>query len=68
VSRCKDTIMNVTEAMKAISPPAQEESAESPRASESATEQPGRAVYQPSVEAAQEGVQRRPWWRRVFAG
>ena len=42
-SRRKDTIiMNMTEAMKALSPPAQEEAPEPRESPETATEQPGR--------------------------
>jgi hypothetical protein len=35
-------------------------------ASETATEQPGRVRAQPAVGDAQEPVERRPWWRRMF--
>lgn len=64
----KDAILlNMTEAMKAIAPPAHEEAAaseatEPPGASPEATEQPGRVEPQPQVEAAQ----RSSWWRRLF--
>ena len=52
----KDAILtNIAEAVKDISPPAQEEEpSEPPEAPQTATEQPGRAVPQPSVEGAQE--------------
>jgi excisionase family DNA binding protein len=56
----KDAILlNMTEAMKALSPP-QEEARESPESevSPGPTEAPTEA---------QEGVQR-PWWRRMFGG
>ena len=55
-SRRKDTIiMNMTEAMKALNPPAQEEAVqEPPEAPETATEQPGRVGPQPAVESMQE--------------
>jgi hypothetical protein len=54
-SRRKDTIiMNMTEAMKALNPPAQEEAVQEPRGSPSeATEQPGRVGPQPAVQSAQ---------------
>jgi hypothetical protein len=54
-SRRKDTIiMNMTEAMKALNPPAQEEAVqEPPEAPETATEQPGRVGPQPAVESTQ---------------
>jgi hypothetical protein len=65
----KDAILlNMTEAMKALNPPAQEapsEARESPLRSE---EDPDRAEPRPSAEGAQEGVQRRSWWRRMFGG
>jgi len=66
----KDAILlNMTEAMKAISPPAPEETPEATGAPETATEQPGRVEPQPSVEGAQEPAQQpRSWWRRVFGG
>jgi hypothetical protein len=34
--------------------------------SETVEEEPERAEPRPSAEGAQEGVQHRPWWRRVF--
>jgi hypothetical protein len=55
----KDTILlNMTEAMKALNPPAQE-------APQTSAEEPERAEPHPATEGAQEGV-RRPWWRRVL--
>jgi predicted ArsR family transcriptional regulator len=55
----KDTIMmNMTEAMKALSPPA-------PEAAETVEEAPKDAEPHPGTEEPQEGLQR-PWWRRVF--
>jgi excisionase family DNA binding protein len=72
-SRRKDTIiMNMTEAMKAISPPAPEEPPQEPsEASETAREGSGRVGHQPSLTGAQEPDTRErqvPWWRRVFRG
>jgi len=64
--RRRDTIiMNMTEAMKALSPPPQEASSEpreSPETAMGASE--GREPH-PATGGTQEGVQR-PWWRRVF--
>jgi hypothetical protein len=46
--------MNMTEAMKALNPPAQEEAVQEPRGSPSeATEQPGRVGPQPAVQSTQ---------------
>ncbi len=41
---------------------------EAPEAAETADEQQGRGQPQSAAGEAQEGVQRRPWWRRVFRG
>jgi Helix-turn-helix domain len=41
------------------------ESRESPQTGE---EEPERAEPRPDASGAQEGVERRPWWRRVFGG
>ena len=41
---------------------------EAREAAEAAEEGPERAEPQPAAGEAQEGVQRRPWWRRVFGG
>jgi hypothetical protein len=63
----KDAILlNMTEAMKAIAPPANEEPLqEASEAPQTATEQPGRGGAQTPLPEAQEGEQR-PWWRRWF--
>jgi hypothetical protein len=69
-NRRKDTIiMNMTEAMKAISPPASEEPRESPVTDVSPGRQ-GRSQERPFTdkEGAQEPVEPRPWWRRMFGG
>jgi hypothetical protein len=68
-SRRKDTIiMNMTEAMRAIAPPTQEEpTQESPEAPETARPQSGRVGAQPSLEEPQRALER-PWWRRMFGG
>ena len=66
----KDAILlNMTEAMKALSPPTQEAPAspderESP---ETVEEESKRAEPRPDAPGAQTGPQR-PWWRRVFGG
>jgi hypothetical protein len=62
----KDAILlNMTEAMKALTPPVQEESpTEPPEAPVTATEQPGSVGPQPSVEGAEEPLNRRyRWWQ-----
>jgi hypothetical protein len=41
------------------------EARESPQTVE---EEPERAEPRPDASGAQEGVERRPWWRRVFGG
>ena len=62
----KDTILlNMTEAMKALNPPAQEAPPEARESPEIVEEPPDRAEPRPATGEAQEGV-RRPWWRRVF--
>jgi excisionase family DNA binding protein len=65
--RRRDTIiMNVTEAMKALSPPAQEEPLEPRESPETVGDEPERAEQpRPVTVESQESVQR-PWWRRVF--
>jgi hypothetical protein len=63
--RRKDTIiLSMSEAMKALNPPAQEESSDPVEAPETATEQPGRGVTRESAQATSE----RPWWQRMFGG
>ena len=69
VYRQQAIILNMTEAMKAISPPVHEpseapEARESPETAEEASE--GREPHSATVES-QEGVQR-PWWRRIIGG
>lgn len=66
----KDAIMlNMTEAMKALTPPAQEEPSSPPEAPTEATEQPGRVEPQtPLRGGAQDGTERISWWRRMFGG
>ena len=60
-------IMNMTEAMKALSPPEQEETPPEPREShQTATAEPDREQPRPSAEGPQEGTGRRSWWRRWF--
>ena len=63
----KDAILlNMTEAMKALSPPTQEAPSEAQESPET-VEEPQRAESRPATGSSQEGVQR-PWWRRVFGG
>jgi hypothetical protein len=66
----KDAILlNMTEAMKALSPPAHEEpTQEPPRGRVSATEEPERAEPRSATGGTQEGSERVAWWRRVFGG
>jgi hypothetical protein len=66
----KDAILlNMTEAMKAIGPPAHEESPSgAPGSPETATEQPGRVGAQTTLEGSQRPLERVPWWRRMFGG
>ncbi len=62
----KDTILlNMTEAMKALSPPPQEASSEPRESPETVEEEPERTEPRPATVESQESVQR-PWWRRVF--
>ena len=64
----KDAILlNMTEAMKAISPPPQEGSSEPPQSPETVEDEPDRAEPHSGAPGAQEGVQR-PWWRRILGG
>jgi transposase-like protein len=61
----KDAILlNMTEAMKALSPPSQETSPEARESPETATHETERGV---GSDQAHEGVQR-PWWQRWFGG
>jgi hypothetical protein len=66
--RRRDTIiMNMTEAMKALNPPASEASSEARESSETVEKEPERAEPRSATEGTQEGA-RRPWWRRMFGG
>jgi excisionase family DNA binding protein len=63
----KDAILlNMTEAMKALSPP-QETPSEARGSTETGEEQQGRGQPQSATVESQEPIQR-PWWRRVFGG
>jgi len=63
--RRRDTIiMNMTEAMKALSPPSQEAPSE---AQESDVSPGPTGTPTEATSGAQEGVQR-PWWRRLIGG
>jgi excisionase family DNA binding protein len=62
----KDAILlNMTEAMKALSPPSQDEPSEQRESPETAREEPERTEPRPTTVESQESVQR-PWWRRMF--
>jgi hypothetical protein len=64
----KDAILlNMTEAMKALSPPSQETPPDERESPQTAQEEPERAEPRPATGGAQEGVQR-PWWRRLIGG
>jgi hypothetical protein len=67
----KDTILlNMTEAMKALNPPAQEAPSEARKSPETVDEQQGRGMPHSATGETQEGVQR-PWrslWRRILRG
>jgi hypothetical protein len=63
----KDAILlNMTEAMKALSPPSQETPQDERELPQTVDEQQGRGQPQSAAGEAQEGVQRRSWWRRVL--
>jgi excisionase family DNA binding protein len=70
--RRRDTIiMNMTEAMKALNPPAQEAPSEAGESPETVDEQQGRDQPHSDAPGSQEGEQRqqeRSWWRRMFGG
>jgi hypothetical protein len=64
----KDTILlNMTEAMKALSPPSQETPPEERESPGTVEEEPERAEPRTDRVEAQGSV-RRPWWRRWFGG
>ena len=64
----KDAILlNMTEAMKALSPPSQETPSEARESPETVEEEREMAEPRPATGGAQEGA-RRPWWRRMFGG
>ena len=62
VYRQQAILLNMTEAMKALSPPAQEEPSEARESPETSDEQQGRDEPHSDAPGAQEDVQR-PWWR-----
>jgi excisionase family DNA binding protein len=65
----KDAILlNMTEAMKALSPPSQENPPDERDSPQTVDEEPERGEPRPDASGAQEGVERGPWWRRVFGG
>jgi predicted ArsR family transcriptional regulator len=62
VYRQQAILLNMTEAMKALSPPSQATPPDERESPETVEEE---AEPRPATGGAQEGVQR-PWWRRVF--
>jgi predicted ArsR family transcriptional regulator len=68
----KDTILlNMTEAMKALNPPAQEAPSEARESPQTVEEESDRAEPRPATGGTQEGTQRstgRSLWRRIFGG
>ena|SRR5215208_521871 len=66
VQRKDAILLNMTEAMKALSPPVQEASPDERESPQTVEEEPEKAEPHSATVEAQEGVQRRPWWRRVF--
>jgi excisionase family DNA binding protein len=67
--RRRDTIiMNMTEAMKALSPPSQETPPDERESPQGVDEEPERAGPRPATVESQEPVQRPWWWRRIFGG
>jgi hypothetical protein len=64
----KDTILlNMTEAMKALSPPARDVPPDERESPETVEEAPDRAEPRSASGRAQEAA-RRPWWRRIIGG
>ncbi len=62
----KDAILlNMTEALRALNPPAPPEPRDAP---ETATGEPDRSESRPATGGAQEAARRRPWWRRLLRG
>jgi hypothetical protein len=55
-------------ALERISPPRQEPLEEEQESPQTVEEEPERAEPRPATGGAQEGTQRRSWWRRVFGG
>jgi hypothetical protein len=75
----KDAILlNMTEAMKALSPPTQEAPSEAQESPQTVEEEPDRAEPRPATGEAQEpseairgrgsGTARGSWWRRILRG
>jgi hypothetical protein len=62
----KDAILlNMTEAMKALSPPSQETPPDERESPQTVDEEPDRAEPRPATGETQESAHR-PWWRRMF--
>ena len=62
IARRDTIIMNMSEAMKALSPPAQEAPSEASQSPDTGDQQQGRGTARGEP---QEGVQR-PWWRKLI--
>ena len=67
VYRQQAILLNMTEAMKALSPPPQEAPSEARESPETVEEERKMAESTRSAVESQEPV-RRPWWRRMFGG
>jgi AcrR family transcriptional regulator len=63
--RKDEIIMQQAMTMRQLTAAQPQEPAE---AAETVEEEPERAEPRPDASGAQEGVERRPWWRRVFGG
>ena len=58
LERTSRSLLNLTEQIPELEAPSE--------AADTVEEEPERAEPQPDASGAQEGVERRPWWRRVF--
>ena|ERR687897_2006840 len=61
-------IAALTQRIPELEMPAETPPEEQPESPTPPTEQPGRVEPQAQVEGAQEGAERRSWWRRLFGG
>jgi predicted ArsR family transcriptional regulator len=65
VYRQQAILLNMTEAMKALSPPTQEAPSEARESPQTAEQESDRAEPRPATGGAQDSAYR-PWWRRMF--